>query len=330
MRTWSKMIKGMGALALAGALFTGGHANAAVEHTLNFSDAAAADGQAALGIPNVVGAYQWNFDFQAMSVFTDANNNNLPDPGESFQEWILVKVTDVADINLNPLTGPGTGDPNYRANHEITAAIQLTGTLGPYAIGSTTDSTFVVTGLPQFGIFFDAGTAGVDYTPGTYGTNGTFTDGVLVETGTLISGKGDQDTQTPFDGNLDLRIQLDDKLAELTRGQYLPFELDGFGAALVNELSTFAVGVTTSNPVLKNLTPTLRSDLAAFAGYGGDVQTQIPGVTGFFDGGQNQVVAFVAGSGQFTKEIIPEPVTATMSMMGLGALAAGALRRRRA
>lgn len=305
-------------------------------HTLNFEDAAIAEGAGGLGLSNPTDGVRWEYTFDAMAVFNTGVEGALPSVGDTFREVVVIRVNQFLDPDVNNLLA-GTG---YGSTHELTSVIDIQGSVVDFAAPGL--FTFQLSDLNRFDIFFDAeGTTPL--TLSNFADYETFTDGTLVLSGgDLLSGAGTQLTTPGFTGSLDMiNVMLDELGAPVPPPDQFILDVKD-PDTLDPVLGDFQLTFASADPVLAPLTAARRNSLAAlFAGvsvgdpgafdFGTVVAGDPPGrYTG--PAGAGQTVFFVEGSGELRVTqtgIIPEPTTAALGLIGIAGAGLTLIRRRR-
>lgn len=285
-------------------------AEGAVTFSLNFSDAAAADGIAPGPnfITDLAGVAKITFLAQSVVAFHDLDSNGL-DAGDTFDDYILIRATSFAGP---PPGNAGITNIGYGTTHQLTAVAKFSGVQGPVSGAS---STYAFTSMSQFDFFFDAGTfpAGVGMTPADFSAPATFSDGVLVELATsMLLGGG---TQTAFplpNGTVSIVVTLADNLSTLDPA-YDAFEYNVLNNGVPINVTDLLLGIVDANNTPE---AAVISAYASYFGFDPDIGDQYD----FFIGASND--------GSLVKAVVPEPASMLIwAGMGLAGVV-GAYRRR--
>lgn len=297
-------------------------------------------------IANLHGVNDWGLiNSRSIVVVNDTNMNGVPDKGETFSDYFLVRANAFGDKIGDPLLPSG-----YPTVHEITMKVHLTGTQtttfvpGPGG-GGVFEFDEVV---PQWDIIYDAAKDdGTGYTASTYATLSTFTDGTIVEQITKLISEDSNGTQnivndfTQVDGRIDIVGFLDDQLADfgaLSMNQDFELDLRDFDGNPIEDSFVDTDGKFDLLGVIDaNFAAVTNVNLAAFTIE--SFATEF-GITDIFLNDTDISMGFDAGlivlafesDGTFNKaaqSLVPEPVTSGLALSGLGALAGFATRRRR-
>jgi hypothetical protein len=286
----------LGVLTLAcsfGLLFMASQSQAyqVTDYTLNFSDAAAANG--ASGISDVLNVDRMVFDGQSVVAFHDLDGSKSISAGDTFDDFFAIRFTSFQALNGDPLQsnsyGAIPGD-----THELTV-------LGWGSGHQTTDNDYVFDSLNQLDFQFDAGNS---FTTSTFSNLSTFADGVTVEDAGLVLGGGHNEDQTGITGTLSLVLNLNDILHTIADANNIPygyFETFANGDPLP---ATLTLGVVDSDNTGQDV------NIGAF-------QKQFTTLANtsydFIDTGSNH--------GSMIKTVVPEPATMTLFGLGLFGLA---------
>ena len=111
------IIGAMGVLPISSAVAYVGDLN---NYTLNFSDASSVNGGAA--VPDLTNVDDWEFTAFSVIGFQDLDNNDAISKGDTFNDYIIVKVKGFTDLLSNDITPDGYGD-----SFEITSIVEGTG-----------------------------------------------------------------------------------------------------------------------------------------------------------------------------------------------------------
>ncbi|MEW6487391.1 MAG: SdrD B-like domain-containing protein [Thermodesulfobacteriota bacterium] len=195
------------------------------DYILNFSAAATADGidaagQEAAGIADVHRVDEWTFLAQSVIGFHDNDGSGGISVGDTFVDYVAVRVTQFIDAGSDSLTplhyGAGPG-----RTHELTVLAVLEG-------AQETDVSYRIDRITRFDFYFDGASdqAGTDFTPSSFDDLDTFDDGVRVESAELILGGGLNDVPLLPDGTISLVLRLVDRLGAQV-GEEFELQPDG-------------------------------------------------------------------------------------------------------
>ena len=275
--------------AFAVALGSSGLANAAATWTLNYADAINA-----LGFGSTVQAAsnltsEYKFTAESLVLFTDVDGSGGISPGDLYEDRILFRID---QLFLD-------GDTNSDVDTFLKNA-QVSGTV--IASGIQVTQTSYLVNSASISFYFDSPNDGG--TNAAFGGNpNNFVDGVLVQTGTG-SGGGSNSELEP-DGNININFDLTDLLSTL--GEYGVFEQ--FDPFIPLDQITFLTD-SNNNACPPALCASTVAGLESFFGIN----------TGDFD-----FFFHTRSDGSGIKDV-PEP--ATIALVGLGLMGAGAMRRR--
>lgn len=299
------------------------------DYTLNFSDASTAMGGGA--IANVLHVDEWKFTAFSVVGFYDNDGSKSITAGDKYEDFVNVRIDGFQDKFGNNISVPG-----YGTTHELSVITEFGGTQqvsGP-------PGAYSVDFMKRFDVIFDTTTPTNTFTPANTTVIGSFSNGLVVENGTLIAGSGANNLTTLPDGTIDLIIKLNDLLHTMACGNtncgY--FEKDLLtDAGILVDVGGLLLGLVDANNLgqyssLTGVAPGAPQkaviDLkdAEFANLGCTYDANgVPTCTG--QGGKKFDFIFVTKSdGSLNK--VPEPGTLLLLGGGLLGLGANAYRRR--
>jgi len=307
------------------------------DYTLAFSDAAGAIPSFGGTLPaNLAEVDSWQFLATAVVGFQDNDTSGSITKGDTFTDFIWIRITGFTNDDADGITPAGYGGYNGTAGaHELTLIAVLNGTQLTNAVGGV--GSFSVDAAPLFDYWFDAfdDSSGHAYTKSTNTNLASYTDGIKVETSTdmLITGSGSQDQQTLPDGAIDLLLGLEDLLVDPLEFEK-DFIVDGVLTGLKVDASELVVGIADANNNSVVFSDTVRNQFSTvLTGAAGNLTYAgvVPGLLNSFTvGGTTYDFGFTTSSdGSFNKAAIPEP--ASVIVWGLIAMFAAGfawLRRR--
>jgi hypothetical protein len=299
-----------------GLLLMGSQAQAynLTDYTLNFSGAAAADGDSS-GITNIQNVNEMDFIGQSVVAFHDNDHNNVISQGDTFDDYFAIKFNDFVDTGLNPQQDTAT----YGTTHQLTVLGKASGK--QIVSSDPTKGAYVINSLQSMNFYFDATTTGTTvgddtlgaFTAGDYTNLATLADGVKVEDAGLVSGGGVNDDGTHITGSISLVLTLNDVLHGYDSGQYGFFETDANGNPLPINLTQGIVGSGNTQASIVDI-----SAFASYFGFNYDAANKTSTDYDFLFSGTNH--------GGLTKQVVPEP--ATMTLFGLGIFGLAGLRKK--
>lgn len=347
MKTGMKAL--FGAVAVAGAMGIGSTAQALPvrSFTFNFTDAAAAEGYAGATIVDRTNVNSVTFGSALAFTAFQLQNPGTFTPGDKFIEFVAVRVDSFKSPGGATLSVPG-----YGSEQELTIIGAWSGTV---LTGTPASSTAKVESLHMFDVYYDAGqilgadgslvnTLSIADDLATASNLSTWTDGTNVEDGTALSNASPNTASAngnfTVSGTLNLGVVLDDEIAGLDfeqdhrdiNGDLIDLSIFTIEIGLVNTDNTFEQpGVNLTAAEIQNVADAMGASLGFDPG-----TIDNDGVfTGITINGESYTAGFVVRSdGSLIKNvasgIIPEPITAGLGLLSLGALGLAATRRRTA
>lgn len=265
--------------------------------------------------------------------------------GDTFDDYIAGTVTSY----FGPPQSGGpqiVPDPNIGFGNRV---YQLTFVAKVSGVQTPDATHYALTHLSQFDFFFDTNSSGTGLLSGSDtlqagASLSTFADGLLVESGTALvparpgSNLGTNNDAFNSSGSVDIAMAMVNRLIS---GSFESDFRDTSGNLIVLGITQVVAGIADANnnrevnDTIAQATTIGNNFGGQFGFASGTVGTGGGGLAdGIFTGGTYNVGILTTSNGSLVKDVvnvaIPEPITASLGLMGLAGLGMLAVRRRRA